>query len=149
MTPFDCELVRDGWAAQPINTLSAAAFVVVGLWLWRTGRRVAALLAAAVGIGSVWFHGSPGSAATWVHDVALYALALAAAIEATRLTVGHRPPALASAIFTSGLVVWFFSRTGGPLCDPDSVIQGHAVWHVAAAAAFAVLFRTDRSTLTP
>lgn len=27
-------------------------------------------------------------------------------------------------------------RTGGPICDPDSFFQGHAVWHVLTAGAF-------------
>ena len=30
------------------------------------------------------------------------------------------------------------SRTGWPWCDPDSLFQGHAVWHVLAAAALYV-----------
>lgn len=41
-------------------------------------------------------------------------------------------------IFALASVIWFFSRTGGPLCRPDSVWQGHAVWHVLGA--FASLF---------
>lgn len=30
------------------------------------------------------------------------------------------------------------SRTGWPWCDPDSLIQGHAVWHILAAVALFV-----------
>lgn len=33
--------------------------------------------------------------------------------------------------FGGGLMI--LSRTGGLLCAPDSVIQGHAIWHLAAA----------------
>lgn len=33
-----------------------------------------------------------------------------------------------------GAAVMVLSRTGGPLCVPDSLVQGHAVWHVLAAA---------------
>ena len=145
MTPFDCELVRDGWPAQPINTLSAVAFVAVGVWLWRSERRLAAVLTGAVGLGSVWFHAAPGEATTWAHDLTFYAVALASVLEMQRLLAARRPPVLAAAIFSSGVVVWFFSRTGGALCDPDSLIQGHAVWHVVAAVAVGVLFGTDRS----
>ena len=29
-------------------------------------------------------------------------------------------------------------RTNGPICDPDSYFQGHALWHVLTAAAFAL-----------
>jgi hypothetical protein len=37
-----------------------------------------------------------------------------------------------------GGVVFSLSRTGGPLCDPESLLQGHAVWHVLTAAALAL-----------
>jgi hypothetical protein len=35
-------------------------------------------------------------------------------------------------------------RTGSPLCHPDGLLQGHALWHVLAAAA---LVRWDRTRL--
>ena len=34
-----------------------------------------------------------------------------------------------------GGVVFALSRTGGPLCQPDSLIQGHGLWHLLTAAA--------------
>jgi hypothetical protein len=34
-------------------------------------------------------------------------------------------------------VVGRLGATGGPLCDPDSLLQPHALWHMAAAAAVA------------
>lgn len=37
-----------------------------------------------------------------------------------------------------GVLVFSLSRTGGPLCDPQSLLQGHAVWHVLTAAALAL-----------
>lgn len=42
--------------------------------------------------------------------------------------------------FAGGLLVWLQSGTGGPWCRPDSPLQGHAAWHVAAAAAVAALY---------
>lgn len=33
-------------------------------------------------------------------------------------------------------VINVLGRTGGPLCDPESVFQGHAVWHILTAASF-------------
>ena len=143
--PFDCELLRDGWPAQPINTLSAVAFVAVGLWLWRGGRRLPAVLSAAVGLGSMWFHGAPGDAPSGGNDITLYALVVLGVIEVGRQVARRRRPVVAAGILTAGLVVWFLSRTGGALCDPDSVIQGHSIWHVAAALAVGVLFGTHRS----
>jgi hypothetical protein len=44
----------------------------------------------------------------------------------------------AVAILGIGALIGTLSRTGWPLCDPDSLIQGHAVWHVLAAVALAV-----------
>lgn len=40
---------------------------------------------------------------------------------------------LALLTFSIGVIVWILSRTGRPWCDPDSIVQGHAVWHVLAA----------------
>ncbi len=33
-------------------------------------------------------------------------------------------------------IIKVLGRTGGPLCDPESVLQGHALWHVLTAASF-------------
>jgi len=40
-----------------------------------------------------------------------------------------------------GVAVWLPSKTGAPLCAPRSLFQGHAVWHLANAAALYFLFR--------
>lgn len=37
---------------------------------------------------------------------------------------------------TLGVVVFALSRTGGPLCDPQSFAQGHGLWHVLTAMTF-------------
>ncbi|HNE88522.1 MAG: hypothetical protein U0R27_09085 [Candidatus Nanopelagicales bacterium] len=37
-----------------------------------------------------------------------------------------------------GVVIFSLSRTGGPICDPDSWFQGHGVWHVLTALALAL-----------
>ncbi len=34
-----------------------------------------------------------------------------------------------------GLVAFALSRTGGPLCRPESLLQGHGLWHLLTAAA--------------
>jgi hypothetical protein len=44
--------------------------------------------------------------------------------------------ALALAFF-----IWNRSLTGGPWCDPESIIQGHAIWHLLDAFALYCLFR--------
>lgn len=37
---------------------------------------------------------------------------------------------------TLGGVVFTLSRTGGPLCDPQSWLQGHGLWHALTAVTF-------------
>jgi hypothetical protein len=36
-------------------------------------------------------------------------------------------------VLALGAIVMLLSRTGAPLCFPDAVVQGHAIWHVLAA----------------
>ena len=38
-------------------------------------------------------------------------------------------------------VVWNGAKHGTPFCDPDSLLQGHAVWHLLGAVAAYCLFR--------
>ena len=52
-----------------------------------------------------------------------------------RKTVSIRPAALAIALLAAGALVSVLSRTNGQLCDPDSLLQGHALWHVLGASA--------------
>jgi hypothetical protein len=52
-------------------------------------------------------------------------------------------PALILALAGS---IALLSRTGGPLCAPRSIVQGHAVWHLGAALA---LTMWARATLQP
>lgn len=33
-------------------------------------------------------------------------------------------------------IINVLGRTGGPICDPDSLLQGHALWHLMTAAVF-------------
>ncbi len=45
-----------------------------------------------------------------------------------------------AAIFLTALAIWLPSRTGGPLCDPHSLVQGHAIWHLLNAVAMSTLY---------
>ncbi len=40
-----------------------------------------------------------------------------------------------------GFTVWNMWLDGSPLCDPGSLIQGHAIWHICCAIAAYFLFR--------
>ena len=56
------------------------------------------------------------------------------------VTIRRRWAVAALALFLAAFAVWIPSRSGGALCDPDSWIQGHAVWHLLCAAAAGCLF---------
>lgn len=141
----DCERLHDGLIAQPVNTASALAFVAVGAWL--AGRRQLGfgLVVAAAGVGSVDYHGPGSPAARLLHDGSLYAVVGFVAWREVARRVGrdHLAPrrraayraALAAA--AAGAACWWLGRTASPVCDPDSLLQGHAAWHLLAAAALA------------
>jgi ceramidase len=76
----ECEAYRNAVIGQPANTLSSAAFLVVGGWCWvrarasGTRRLELALFGAAtilVGLGSIAFHGPHPSWAQWAHDTSI------------------------------------------------------------------------------
>lgn len=56
-----------------------------------------------------------------------------------------QPFALALATFVLALVVWSLSQTAAPLCDPNSLLQGHAIWHLLCAVATWFIFLYLRS----
>lgn len=51
----------------------------------------------------------------------------------------------AAGAFLLAFAIWLPSRTGGPLCDPDSLVQGHAVWHLLCAVSVWLLYQQARS----
>lgn len=101
------------------HQLAASAIAVVGLG--------AALAARPGGVN----HASVIAGAT--------AAGLELAVAATAPTRGH--PHLRHArrraawLLATASIVGVLSRTGRPLCRPDSLVQGHGVWHVLTAAA--------------
>ena len=141
----DCERLHDGLIAQPVNTASALAYVAVGAWL--VGRRKPGfgLVVAAAGVGSVDYHGPGSPAARLLHDAGLYAVVgfvawqeVARRVRRARLAPRRRTAYLAAlAAAGAGAVCWWAGRTASPWCDPDSLLQGHAAWHLLGAAALA------------
>jgi hypothetical protein len=137
----DCERIHDGFIAQPANTLSSLAFVAAAVPLWKRGgawRGVAAALAFE-GLGSVAYHGPGGRVAKAIHDIGLVFLA-AAFIPVIPVL---RPRLRTIALGASATTLHALSRTGGPLCSCDSKLQGHAIFHVLAAATIVTLARSD------
>ena len=197
----DCEEIRSGFIAQPVNALSSVAYVAGGGWVVARGAhagRPAAVafggLLGAVGAGSVLYHGPCPPGAQQAHDASLAAAlglvvlhntaaisgrhhlvrgavqaaaAIAAAVpvlptrplhQSGRRGPGHRrrdhgsalcpqpPPSRTGgscgrAPSPSARSINVLSRTGGPLCRPKSLIQGHAVWHVLSAVSLAAWAR--------
>jgi hypothetical protein len=148
----DCERLHDGLIAQPVNTASALAYVAVGAWLAGRGRRrdqggmmAFGLAVAAAGIGSVDYHGPGSPAARLLHDGGLYAVAgyvawheVVRRVGRVRLSPGSRVAyRLAVAATAAGAACWWAGRSASPWCDPDSLLQSHAAWHLLGAAALA------------
>ena len=71
-------------------------------------------------------------------DVLLVVGALAAEVVASRSPVGRatgdaRIWIVGAAVLTIGAILNALGRTDGPLCNADSPVQLHAVWHLATA----------------
>jgi hypothetical protein len=139
----DCERLHQGLVAQPVNAATALAYVAVGAWLLGRRRPVLGLAAVVAGVGSVDYHGPASPAARLLHDGGLYAVVglvawheVARHLARVRLTPRRRTAYRAAlAAGAAGAACWWAGRTGSPLCDPDSLLQGHAAWHLLGAAA--------------
>jgi hypothetical protein len=108
---------------------------------------------AAAGVGSVDYHGPGSPAARLLHDGGLYAVVGFVAWQevARRVGRGRRARAgvpwvgwtprrrtayrVALAATAAGAACWWAGRTASPWCDPNSLLQGHAAWHLLTAAA--------------
>ena len=139
----DCEQIRPGRIAQPANTISSLAFVAAAIPIARAARRrqqpawLAVAAATAVeGIGSVAYHGPGGRTAKQLHDAGLVALAVTLGVALAQRGRSRRGGARGPRCSTTAAVTLHtLSRTGGPLCSCRSPLQGHAVFHLLAAAA--------------
>jgi hypothetical protein len=145
----DCERARAGVLKQPINALTSLAFIPAGVLsivpaMRVTGRLRRHLAAYAgtvvgVGLGSFAYHGPQPAWAGRAHDGSIV-LAVASALLVTA-TAGRRRKQiwrtgagrLSAAFIAAALPAYAGGRTGSPLCDPDSSIQLHGVWHVLTA----------------
>ena len=93
----DCERLRSGVIAQPVNAASCLTYLAAGAWLWRRLRREAPVppqaalycgLVAANGVGGIAFHGPGDRASHWLHDTALVGTMAAMAADRARLAAG-------------------------------------------------------------
>jgi hypothetical protein len=118
------------WAARLDGAgvaLVAAGFVVAA-WHDRVRAGPAALLMAAV-----------AATALAGRTAAIVCTGAAVALAAAGLSRRPRPDAArlvgAAAVFALGTAIYVLGDSGGPLCRPESPFPGHALWHMAAAAA--------------
>jgi hypothetical protein len=65
------------------------------------------------------------------------------------LTRNHRWLFAYLATSLVAFTIWTASHAGGLLCKPDSLLQGHAAWHVLNAVAFTLLYPYFRSERSP
>lgn len=149
----DCERIGSGVLAQPVNAVSALAYVaaavaVVVPTLRASGRRRALLAAyasalAAAGVGSFVYHGPQPSWAGWAHDTsALLAVGLGLAIVVTTptvLDVARRAARPLWIVLGAAVLAYVAGRTGARTCAPSSLLQPHAAWHMLSAVGAALL----------
>lgn len=132
------------------------AYDAARIWRWddRTGLFVGVFVGVNIALGLLtWFVEGSGTI--------LFAVLAGVAVVTEIVILWRRPggidrqfvPWLLAALVAFGvaIVIWALSATGRPLCDPDSVFQGHAVWHLLAMALtpfFVFLYLRDE-TRTP
>ena len=157
----DCEQIRSGWLAQPVNAVSSLTYVAVGAWLlWRqraSGVRRGVLIAGgvamiAVGVGSFAYHGPQPGWAHPSHNASILALAIvivgghlrlltraslrsAASSASADLMAAWRP---AAPWIVPALLAYWAGRTGSRFCSPSAVWQPHAAWHALLAIGLSV-----------
>ena len=135
----DCEAIADSLLGQPVNSLTTLAFVVAGVVVWaRTDRRWVAAGLVATGLGSFLFHGPMPSYAQLAHDVTLWflvAVVVASIVVEFRSTGDWRHLVGPTLLLASVAIIGRLGATGNPLCEPDSLLQPHGLWHIGSAIA--------------
>ena len=157
----DCERLRPGLVAQPVNTATSLGYVVAAAVAHRSAARSSSqgapgmavgysLLLGVVGAGSVAFHGPQPPGARLMHDapIPLLVLAAVAAPVARARRGAHALPgwsrrrgAVLVGLSAAAAAAYMGGRTDACTCDPDGVVQLHGAWHVLSAAAFATWAR--------
>jgi hypothetical protein len=122
-----------------VGTLAFIAFHDAALLMRTPGRHeLTGTILTVIGLGAVFGvrpHGSTAAAA----GAGVTAAGLELAVLAT--STGRDDPRLRRArrrsagLLAAAAAVNLLSRTGGPWCRPDALVQGHGVWHLLTAAA--------------
>lgn len=162
-TAFACVVVLLGPASAAMHATQSACgghldllsmYLVAGFaasYAWmRSARRgpgafTVAYILCVAGCEVVGLWPDPVPVVTYAGNVAFASLLLVAVVLETRLwrrgeterTFGYGVAALGSLLVA--FAIWLASNAGW--CDPHSVLQGHAVWHLLCAVAAYLLYR--------
>lgn len=151
----DCEAIRDGLLAQPVNALSSAAYVVAGLAVLGPTARAGAgtgetatqalfgWLVAAVGVGSILFHGPMPPWARIVHDLSIASLPTLVVARDLGLLRRWREPVRLSVFAALALGVGFVLAVA-----PDAATALTAAFFVVAALFEMAVHRAGLRSLT-
>lgn len=93
---------------------------------------------------SLWFLflSSPGLRVEYPFGllVAFFGLFELGILYRRELRLDYRWLGLAAVLFGLGFAAWLPSQTSGLLCNPNSLFQGHAVWHILSAMAAGAIY---------
>lgn len=120
-------------AGLALALIAAVSIDLTQLGVWRPVRSwgLIALTVAAVAVIAIFPDISPALAA-----VAAVGLVVTEFVVYRRgLRRIGKPVLFGVGALAVGVVIFALSRTGAPLCDPQSPFQGHAVWHALTATA--------------
>lgn len=144
----DGERLHPGVIAQPANTVSSVALVLAAFPTAEPStptQQALRILLLANGFGSIGYHGPGDRASKALHDVSLWAMValLSGGLLRTLVVTPGRWRAAAPglALFGAGAAVNAATRTGARRCRPDTMLQGHALWHLTSAVAARLLGR--------
>lgn len=97
----------------------------------------------------VWAPFTVALAVVWALELAwpattrplLVVLVVAAVIANLGPRLPRRALQLATATLLIATVAWWLGRSASPLCDPSSILQPHALWHLLVAGAMGALYQ--------
>lgn len=152
---YHASTTRFGWILDSgsMYLLSVFMLVYAVTRLWRLRPAVFLLLYAA----GLWFSfASNSSPLMFPGDIdagsAVFGLflVLAVALEcfimrSARRTLNGKWVVAFALTFVLSVFIWSRSRTGGAWCDPSSLLQGHAIWHLLDALCIYFIYRYYRS----
>jgi hypothetical protein len=135
-----------GATADVVSMLIWIAFPVAyaGVRCFGGGERAfwAAYLVLAVGLGGLRAVGALPISGSATYTVLIPAFVAFEVGAARRPGVTRQPRwlVLTALSFFTALAIWRLSHTGAPLCDPHSLLQGHAAWHLLCAVSTVGIF---------